>query len=184
MNLKVFCIPVRKEVVLLPQFLKPENKFERVVLISSYVLSKYYYLFRKLVPIQSSENMEFLRNIPIKTQKITLVHSLPEMQLKQLLSRLGKINARWRIFKSGLYFFLMPIVSIVVPDPLNAILELGISISIFKNIQQIRGSLVLERVFRENNFYTCNDLDLTALKDLDKFERENRIWFLKEKLER
>ena len=139
-------------------------------------------MFRNLVS-SKNDQFEFLRRIPIKTQQITLVHALPHVELQKLLNKLSQITHRKYIVRILMYSVILPLTLLAGYNPITLILQTGLSLSVLKNIQQMKGSLVLERVLRNNALMTANTLDVGDLKDLDKFEKENRIFLLKEGLE-
>ena len=172
---KLYCIPGHGKTTIFSQYLIPKTKFQKTSLICNYIFSKYY------LKVRSMDNLDILRGISLKTREIILIHSLPENLLSRELSKLRKINSKSLILKSSIYFLLLPISSLG-PDPINILLELGISFLLFRNIQKIRGSLVLERAFRESQVSTDNSLDVKELEDFEDFEKRHRIMFVKEKL--
>jgi hypothetical protein len=182
MSLRIFCLPVKNGIGLFPQYLRPENSFERFLLISSFVFTKYSLLCKTLVPFKSNQ-LDFVGRIPIKTRQITLVHSLPDDQLKLLLNKFGKITPKAYIARTVVYSSLLPVVFLLVgSNAIGFIVQVGLLFSVFKSIQKLKGSLVLERVLKNKALLTTNTLDVGKLKDLDKFEKENNIFLLKESL--
>ncbi len=139
-------------------------------------------MFRNLVSTKNDQ-FEFLRRIPIKTQQITLVHALSHVELQSQLNKLSKITHRKYILRIFMYSAILPLTSLSGLNPLTLMLQTVLSLSLLKNIQQMKGSLVLERVLKNNALMTTNTLNVGELKDLDKFEKENRIFLLKECLE-
>ena len=180
-NMHLFYLPLKNQKpFLFPQFLKPESKFEKFVLISNFIFSKYQKIIQNIARISGisiqRNDLEFLQKIPIKTQKLTLVHYLNDQELEILLQKLRKIKSDQYIRKTSLYFLLLPL-SAFAPEPLGLILGLGFTYNSFKCIRETRGSLVMERIFSENNFKT-KKFNLKEIEDLEKFKDENNLHLL------
>lgn len=178
MRLGIFCLPLKNGITLIPQYLKPENPVERFFLISTFVLHKYSLIVRKLVGIKQSE-LDFLRRIPLKTQEITLVHSLPDDELLVLMNKLRKISSKSHIIRTGAYFYLLPAAALFCGS-FSLPIVTGLSILCLRDIQLLKGSLVLQKLLKNSALTTSKTLDLDELKDLDKFEKDNRIFLLRE----